>query len=1304
MRVFVAFISAVIFACNCSFAQDTLFVHDGGTILFKRAITHIDSITFNYMYRVPILSSYEVSTVLTSSATSGGTIISDGGTSISARGVCWNTIGNPTTSDSKTNDGTGLGGFTSFLRALTPNTTYFMRAYATNNSGTGYGPQVSFTTLMATDGIVTDYDGNVYNTVRIGTQVWMVDNLKTTHYRNGENIPNVANDSVWNNLRTGAYCNYNNDTNIATTNGRLYNWYALTDTRNLAPSGWHVPTTIEFALLRDYLIDNGFSYNEFNANISKSMASKNGWVENPWPGSPGNIPDLNNRSGFNGIPSGYRSNSQSFMEKSNVGYWGTTTSKDEVNSNFYALSGTSPALLMGNFNKLNGVSVRCIKGEANIPTLTTTSPFIITSTSTFSGGNITHDGGAEVTKRGVCWNTTGSPMITDSITIDGYGAGNFTSCLTGLNANTSYFVRSYATNTAGTAYGSEFSFTTKPMVDGIVTDVDGNEYHTVTIGTQVWMLENLKTTRFRNGIEISKNNFGQTTAAYCNYNNDTLNVANYGRLYNWYALTDSGNIAPKGWHIPSQAEWITLSDYLISTGFGYEGSGEDVAKSLAGTSGWVYSSVAGTPGNNQSSNNSSGFTGVPGGLKANEFYYLGSNAFWWSSTEYNYSDAWFYGLNTLKSKETIAYDSKKLGFSVRCLKGDYPTIVVPTLNNTLTPFTISESSAISGGNVSRDRGAMVTSRGVCWNTTGSPTISDCKTSDSTGVGGYLSSLTGLTANTLYYVRAYATNLAGTGYGPEISFITKKATDILFKDIDGNVYDTITIGTQTWMLNNLATTRFRNGDSIPLTMDQTNWKNASTGTYCSYNNSERSAATYGRLYNWNAVVDPRQLAPVGWHIPSDTEWIILLNYLRNNGFGYNGFKDYIVKSMAANYVWNPNLFAETPGYDQAKNNSSGFTALPGGFRSQDGYFSNIGKSGSWWSSTTYNTTNAKYMGFSNDNWALTSTYYASMKIGFSVRCIKDTLVPPTIPTLITTSISDVTTRSATCGGDITDDGGSAVTERGVCWNNTGSPTILNSKTTDKSGTGLFTSYLTNLMENTTYYVRAYSTNSVGTAYGDEVSFTTQKGLTVSDIDGNNYKIVTIGTQVWMAENLKTTRYQNGDSIPCITDYTSWGALRNGAYCNYNNDTTNASKYGHLYNWYTVTDHRNIAPVGWHVPTDAEWTTLSLYLTNSGFGFEGSGDDVAKSMAATSGWKTSSTAGALGNEQISNNSSGFATLPGGYRNAVGTFTGLIDYSFWWSTSAFSAGYVWNRYLYYANKGVYRGSSNENYGFSVRCVKNQ
>ena len=213
-----------------------------------------------------------------------------------------------------------------------------------------------------------------------------------------------------------------------------------------------------------------------------------------------------------------------------------------------------------------------------------------------------------------------------------------------------------------------------------------------------------------------------------------------------------------------------------------------------------------------------------------------------------------------------------------------------------------------------------------------------------------------------------------------------------------------------------------------------------------------------------------------------------------------------------------------------------------------------------------------------------------------------------------------------------------------------------------------------------------------------------GSTVTDADGNVYNTVTIGTQVWMKENLKVTHYSNGDPIPNITDITGWKNLTTGAYCWYNNDESNyKDTYGALYNWYTIVDGRNVCPTGWHVPTDEEWTTLETYLINNGYGYEGSGSDIAKSMAATYGWTNYNLAGSVGNEQSSNNTSGFTALPNGIRyGAQGTFCCIIDYGHWWTATGYNSTDAWYRKLHYSFTDLWREASIKKNGQGIRCIK--
>ena len=203
--------------------------------------------------------------------------------------------------------------------------------------------------------------------------------------------------------------------------------------------------------------------------------------------------------------------------------------------------------------------------------------------------------------------------------------------------------------------------------------------------------------------------------------------------------------------------------------------------------------------------------------------------------------------------------------------------------------------------------------------------------------------------------------------------------------------------------------------------------------------------------------------------------------------------------------------------------------------------------------------------------------------------------------------------------------------------------------------------------------------------------TQSGI-VTDIDGNVYHTVTIGTQIWMVENLKTTKYRNGDPIPNITVNASWATLTNGAYCWYNNDAaTNKATYGALYNWFAVVDSRNLAPTGWHVPTDAEWTTLTTYL---------GGEPVAGGKlkeTGTSHWLSPNTS--------ATNAIGFTALPGGGFYLIFSSGEFGDFGYngsWWSNTAIDATYAFCRSLYYNFADVGRRDSEKQCGFSIRCVK--
>ncbi len=409
-------------------------------------------------------------------------------------------------------------------------------------------------------------------------------------------------------------------------------------------------------------------------------------------------------------------------------------------------------------------------------------------------------------------------------------------------------------------------------------------------------------------------------------------------------------------------------------------------------------------------------------------------------------------------------------------------------------------------------------------------------------------------------------------------------------------------------------------------------------------------------------------------------------------------------------WNGSTWIATPAGNLNSTSVSTITAtnvtsnsaISGGTVSSDGGNTIISK-GVCWSSTINPTINDSHTNEGSGANNFTSTisnltpgtnyYYRAYITNSNGTYYGSTYVlsiPVTLPTVTTTEASFITTNSAVSGGNVTSDGGGTITARGVCWCVAcGYPaTILDSHTVDGSGIGSFTSNLTNLQGNADIWVRAYATNSAGTAYGELVFVPTWAPNAVADFDGNLYSIVLICNQAWTKSNLNVTHYRNGDVIPQVTDPTQWANLTTGAWCYYNNDPSNGAVYGKLYNWYAVNDPRGLAPQGWHIPTDSEWTILTNCL-----GGESVAGGKMKELG-TSHW-TSPNTGAT-------NESGFTGLPGGYHRNDGVYTGKNSYAYWWSSTEGDATGAWKRDANWNSVILYRNNYSKKDGYSIRCKK--
>jgi uncharacterized protein (TIGR02145 family) len=307
---------------------------------------------------------------------------------------------------------------------------------------------------------------------------------------------------------------------------------------------------------------------------------------------------------------------------------------------------------------------------------------------------------------------------------------------------------------------------------------------------------------------------------------------------------------------------------------------------------------------------------------------------------------------------------------------------------------------------------------------------------------------------------------------------------------------------------------------------------------------------------------------------------------------------------------------------------------------------------------------------------TEVYYSESiqftTIGFAQLTTKELLNPGTF--LITT------------GGNILTSIG--VTEAGVCWSINSNPTIADNKTVDYVYENSFFSDPYDLLPGTTYYIRAYATNMAGTAYGNELSVTMPQAA-VTDIDNNPYSSVTIGTQVWLIENLKTSKYANGEAIPNLTNLNDWASATSGAWSYYENEAQFNSRYGKLYNWFAVNDARNVCPDGWHVPNDAEWQTL---ITTVG------GENIAGNKlkeVSTAHWKPIN--------DFATNSTGFTALPGGARStSMGTVYPMNSLGMFWTRTQVDANDAYGYYLFDAYQSINKLNYQKQLGLSVRCIK--
>jgi len=850
--------------------------------------------------KIPTLTTTTISSISSVSAVTGGNITSDGGSAVTVRGVCWGTSQNPGITNFKTSDGIDSGLYSSSITGLTPNTTYYVRAYATNSVGTAYGNSVTFITESNIPSIL-DYvpTGLIHPTLEELLSIPTIESIDSTLVPIVKSISNnapsisldvpVALNQVPFLSCAGYAVGYGmmgflfriiegRDHNLSDPFSAHYIWNQLNDQKNIA-----IPlinalnlvkeqgcSKISFMQLKDSITqpsslarNNASNYKLTNFYRFENLSIDNMkyYLNKGYPIVIGvNVDKLflkYEKSKFDLI------NGKLVLKKYSpsfppTGHAMLICGYDDAINAFKVLNSFGPewgenGFFWFDYDFFKKViretppydSYQIYVGFVKRPVLSTKSASLITDISAQSGGAIYSDWGYNISEKGVCWSTIPDPSIYSNKTSNGAGNESFISSLTGLSPGTKYYVKAYAINSQGPSYGMQVSFTTA---------------------------------------------FGSLPIAAFTATPTTINAGQSVQF------TDQSTNTPTSW------SWTFGNGTTITT------------KNPS----HIYSS----PGN---------YTVT---LTATNSF--GSD----SETKTNYITVNFAG-----SPPVAAF--------------------------TATPTNITPGQSVQFTDQSTN-----TPTSWFWN------FGDGSTSTTKNPSHIYTS-----ADT-YTVILTATNSYGYNSETKTNYINVSSNNsILFNpnltygsvtDIDGNVYKTIQIGTQTWMAENLKTTKYRNGDLIgtttPATLDistQTNPK-----YQWAYGGNESNVATYGRLYTWYAATDSRNICPTGWHVPTDSEWTSLTTFLGDESVAGSKLKE------AGTSHW------QSPNSDAT--NSSGFTALPSGYRYINGEYNNIGGYGHWWSYTEYSTDIAWSRSISY-NLSIASRNYNfnfGKSTGFSVRCVKD----------------------------------------------------------------------------------------------------------------------------------------------------------------------------------------------------------------------------------------------------------------------------------------------------------------------------
>jgi len=1151
---------------------------------------------------LPVVSNVALpdSSKTASTAKAWATVVLDGGSVVTERGICWNTAGMPTVADSIIKGGAGLGEFSGTLSGLTEGQTYYFRAYAINSKGTVYSPDVS--------AIISCPD--TFDVIHIERLSGAAESKTITYHSIATDISGQM--SCWLTQNLGAE---KQAATVADNSDEAAGWY------------W------QFNRPQGYIHSGTYSYKPrygWESWISSNPSSSD-WTRENDPcnlllGTGWRLPTKAEWTTADAAPQNWTTGAQAYNSVLKLHYSGYFTyntrysrvylnsrgsygyywSSTQTGSNGYILLTYASNSYVTSFAKTNAATVRCIRQTITRSGATVSDVAIpdstITSTTAKCSATVTLDGGSSVTDRGICWSTTNTkPVVSDKKIAVGSGTGSFTGTMGGLEEGPTYYVRAYAVNSIDTVYSASttqfkicprsFEVIHTEGLNGAPVDKIVN-YHSVSSSITgkalCWLTQNLgadqEATSVSDATEKSagwywqfnkKQGYKHDGSKYVPSNSYTSWTSSISENSNWNTANDPCNLLlGLGWRLPTKAEWTTA----------------DAAPQYWTKASEVYSSALKL--------HMAGYLNYNNGSLANR----GSQGRYWSSDRNGSS--YGYHLYTTTSSSSMTYMSKAYALPVRCVR-DSIKISVPDVSDFVVPdSTMTATSATGTATVASNGGSNLKERGICWSTTGTPTTNDhlqkCK---DVKLGSFTQVLKSLSEDSAYYVRAYAINGEGVGYSPNVTKF--RVCPLTFKAIHierlSGAAETKTItyhsissgitGTPScWLTQNLG------AEKQAATVDDKS--DEAAGWYWQFNRKQgyiANGSSYKPKYayeswtssisenlDWSLTNDPcNNLLGTGWRLPTKAEWTAADAAPQN----------WTSPAMAFNSV--------------LKLHYAGYLYYYYG-----GRLYNRGTNGFYWSSNRYNSSNGYYYYLNS-----TAVTYRTKVDGLTVRCIRQT-IKRSGATVSDVDIPDstITSTTAKCSATVTLDGGSSVTDRGICWSTTNTkPVVSDKKIAVGSGTGSFTGTMGGLEEGPTYYVRAYAVNSIDTVYS---ASTTQfkicprsfevihtEGLNGAPVDKivNYHSVsssITGKALCWLTQNLGAD--QEATSVSDATEKSAgwyWqfnkkqGYKHDGSkYVPSNSYTSWTSSISENSNWNTANDPCNLLlGLGWRLPTKAEWTT-------------------------------------------------------------------------------------------------------------------